>query len=764
MGKTKHFYAVSRGRKIGIYTCYSKAHEQTLGYRCGTLQGYNTLHEARQVMKDNGYHDPPIFDHRKQTVQSSSSESDLEVTLYKSNDARADINSIKPVLVVEHPNLDIEDLFVSPRRSSSEGHIHQIPAAGNPNSVDKSDSNTFVKQLVQPSSAVISESNTSYKHSGEDACQVTDPARNLPLHSTEKEIKDSKPVENSSPVDDVDMKTILENLLAKVGSLTQEMQFQQESISKVVITTQRIMEDQSLLKEEVNTIHKDQVELAALVKSQISSLNDDTKEMISHRLAKLKCENEQLYDKTFHTQVKPLTQQSQQLHTNLENLKSQVENCCLDIDKLAASSEQSLAMTQQLFLLVDKQNDLLKSHTIPKTCAGQPPTVPPYSMFSKCQGTSAVHETSTQDNSPRVLQSTSENSSSLGVPEITNPPLLSPTDESSNSPQHTYDGEDTDIIFHHPSLNHNISGKERMDLPGKKLYQFRFPDACKHILIGDTNMQTLSKKRFDPSGATEIRTFKGANIRKVWKTIESTQDSFPKVESVTFCLGAVDCNKDYINEKLVVSDIEILLASAKKVFPNASFSFLSIPPQANHKINLCIQSINFRIKACLQSTNSIFLRCNDLWDMVDSKGFPEKSIFVNGILLSRYGLNLLLKPLKLLIAKHTQPRPNVDSLSSGYVYDLNKLGSEKKFDSSSSLSAHMQQKSETKPSFPQNIPKMPYPMYGGQSIPPNFNACNPPPPFPPVWYFHMHAMMQRMYNSLSMDINEKIKHTLNEHI
>ena len=47
-----------------------------------------------------------------------------------------------------------------------------------------------------------------------------------------------------------------------------------------------------------------------------------------------------------------------------------------------------------------------------------------------------------------------------------------------------------------------------------------------------------------------------------------------------------------------------------------------------------------------------------------------------------------------------------------------------------------------------------------QTIPPNYNACfPPPPPPPPVWYFHMHSMMQRMYNSLSKDINEKINLT-----
>ena len=124
MGRKKHFYAVSKGRTIGIYTCFNRAHEQVDGFRGGCQQGFETLLEAQQVMRKHGYPNPLLFDHRSESVQACSSDSELEIPAFTANSNSTDTNETKPVLTVEHTDHDIETLFVSPRRTSSDTIVY----------------------------------------------------------------------------------------------------------------------------------------------------------------------------------------------------------------------------------------------------------------------------------------------------------------------------------------------------------------------------------------------------------------------------------------------------------------------------------------------------------------------------------------------------------------------------------------------------------------------------------------------------------------
>ena len=91
MGKRKLYYAVTNGRKIGVYTSFGLVQKQVMGFRGGTQRGYPTLDEALKDMQINGHNNPPIYDHNEQNIAeqrqtenviTSVSDSALSVDIY----------------------------------------------------------------------------------------------------------------------------------------------------------------------------------------------------------------------------------------------------------------------------------------------------------------------------------------------------------------------------------------------------------------------------------------------------------------------------------------------------------------------------------------------------------------------------------------------------------------------------------------------------------------------------------------------------------
>ena len=117
--KRKNYYAVSTGRKIGIYTSYGNAFDQTHGYKGGVLKGYNTLQEAKQDMKVNGYDEPPIFNHKDVLLHSSQSDSDLCIKVSYQPTLPTDTLENRLIAEIEHPEFDIENLYTKPCESDT---------------------------------------------------------------------------------------------------------------------------------------------------------------------------------------------------------------------------------------------------------------------------------------------------------------------------------------------------------------------------------------------------------------------------------------------------------------------------------------------------------------------------------------------------------------------------------------------------------------------------------------------------------------------
>ena len=67
------------------------------------------------------------------------------------------------------------------------------------------------------------------------------------------------------------------------------------------------------------------------------------------------------------------------------------------------------------------------------------------------------------------------------------------------------------------------------------------PD-CKNLLLGDSNMKNINRRKLDRTGQTEIRTYRGARIQTVTAIINKCQQQYPQVDKVTFCIGTNNCS------------------------------------------------------------------------------------------------------------------------------------------------------------------------------------------------------------------------------
>ena len=57
----------------------------------------------------------------------------------------------------------------------------------------------------------------------------------------------------------------------------------------------------------------------------------------------------------------------------------------------------------------------------------------------------------------------------------------------------------------------------------------KLPDTCSNVLLGDSNMRNIVRKKLDKTGKTEIRTFRGCNIESLTNIIDESSHTYPSV-------------------------------------------------------------------------------------------------------------------------------------------------------------------------------------------------------------------------------------------
>jgi lysophospholipase L1-like esterase len=165
-------------------------------------------------------------------------------------------------------------------------------------------------------------------------------------------------------------------------------------------------------------------------------------------------------------------------------------------------------------------------------------------------------------------------------------------------------------------------------------------------------MKNIIKKRFDASGETEVRTFRGISINNLATLLDSVKEEFSNVEKVALCVGANDIDPRKTDISQTQSSYRDLMKSALRCFPKAQIYCSAILPQRHHRSNVLIWDINKALQHLCQGRVS-FLPLHQLWDLVAEDGRVTDNILADKVHLSKKGLGLFVKQLKLALLPYT---------------------------------------------------------------------------------------------------------------
>ncbi|KAL8594622.1 hypothetical protein ACOMHN_011362 [Nucella lapillus] len=74
------FYAVTKGRKTGIFTTWNEASDSVTGFHGAAHKSYGSLYKAKEAIKISGHSDPVVYgdEYKEETVSEVSDMSDEE--------------------------------------------------------------------------------------------------------------------------------------------------------------------------------------------------------------------------------------------------------------------------------------------------------------------------------------------------------------------------------------------------------------------------------------------------------------------------------------------------------------------------------------------------------------------------------------------------------------------------------------------------------------------------------------------------------------
>ena len=183
--------------------------------------------------------------------------------------------------------------------------------------------------------------------------------------------------------------------------------------------------------------------------------------------------------------------------------------CCADHNQLLADSDHAVKATQQLTLLSERHGEQL--HKMQND------------IVYLSSSTPFKDDTTSNMCTEGKLNETTNN---LHTPANN---VNGPKDEVPHEDDNVAGTDDTscdgkDYLRYHPysqKLFHQ-SGSQ------KHVPNFHVSTSCKNVVIGDSNLQSIIKKKLDPTRNTEIRTYRGANMRRIATILDSCQNSFSK--------------------------------------------------------------------------------------------------------------------------------------------------------------------------------------------------------------------------------------------
>ena len=215
------------------------------------------------------------------------------------------------------------------------------------------------------------------------------------------------------------------------------------------------------------------------------------------------------------------------------------------------------------------------------------------------------------------------------------------------------------------SLNHSVSSDHKEcrashDSTGDEPISFsnapppsrtvRLPSSCQRVILGDSNLKNLGKRRLDTSGNTDIRTFRGASISHLDEILRNSSIS-SHVEEVVLSVGTNDCSSRHTNCNQFLDDYDSLISTALTTFPHAIIYVAAIMPQSNPRQNITIWDINEDLEMLCRERDQgrseiLFLPFPSIWRDVSEDGKVMKDILADRLHLSTRGIALFAKAIK----------------------------------------------------------------------------------------------------------------------
>ena len=568
---TKKFYAVAKGRKVGIFNNWPETDLYVHKFSGARFQGFKTWAEAKNALDEAGLQ-PSDYDETSCNDPTSAVSSTEVVSHHKSPSAppASCSDSHLQMDVFALPNECDEEIFTNDNPDVLLSFETNIPVCLDVPLSCKSDSE--ISFTINPDTEnIYPSSKQSY---------VTDNLSNYQMYEQSNSLSDETELKQKVHADD----------FGTSGS-----------VSKTCILDAPKPDYEKLF---INTEHE-----LSCIKETLSSLQTNI-EQIQNHLDITKNDNKLLTET-----IKELQRQNSDLNALLRNQNKQIEELIKQQDfsgSVLMGIKQSVStpeLSDEAKMTLDNDNAIDPNLTH-KT------------------------ESSTFLTVEEKVVNLGNSNSNTNVSGRSSPSSIK-TDDS------IVDEEDIDILSSH-TFYRSLSTARKQTL--SHTYSFFLPDTCTNVLIGDSNMRNIKKKWLDKSGATEVRTFPGASIKKLRDIIDSSDYAYPFVKKVTLCAGTIDCNRSYIDCQRITSDVTNLLDIAKEIFPNAVISFTAIPPQSNHKINTNIVSVNTAIRKLLANTKYQFLKCEGLWYYVDHRtGQIDRGIIQGQVHFTSRGLSAFLQ-------------------------------------------------------------------------------------------------------------------------
>ena len=617
----KFFYAVSVGNTIGIFDTWKDTNRSVTGFPKNNHQKFKTFENALKAMKAVGINEPDIYIAISDDVTIKKSYKDvcapgiclsnvdidslLHLNTDNSSNAIASEESTDKSFNVEKkwessvsldlnfPALYSDHTAVKTVWSQNKFDADTLPFLKLTNSEPHQVDNDVYFQINANkndlSFALQSEAEVIDKQHEEKTLRLVNNITDL--QQDQERLEDTHIDKNNTNC------CTCKNDFLEMKSILQEIQYEQRSASKKS-------------DEQITLLQKENCEL----KEKISILSSQTKSL-------LQLQNNVIDE--MHTERKKLHDANSTLIENIIDLRKKLENAQSSQGMIQPISPLKL-LNDEMTAQNDQQNKVMEKTEgkIPSLCENKP------SYCLEQNHSSPFKDDNVSESDRRLLLEKAQ------TPSQTLNPDASDTDSETNLKWHASAKDQSSHRLHHLSHEDETSKKNSLKLPS----------TCRNLLMGDSNMKNVEKRRLDRTGYTDIRTYKGATVKSLTDILNKCDSKYPDVRKVSICIGTNNCSRQFIDERKLLEDFDLLIDATKRVFCSATICLLAIPPQRDHRANKYIYAINKSLKIITSEKDVLYKPCNGLWGFhVSSEGVVDDGILYDSVHLSPFGLGILLQ-------------------------------------------------------------------------------------------------------------------------